>query len=109
MKDASTFDKPLNTWVEEDVKMPVFTPEVNEKEGRVEFKQEMKNVKQRTFYADSPQKRLICSRHEYVPLDKPKYLFGCTHCDWHRVAPPVTFKYDPEKKTLSYRENGVLV
>lgn len=102
------FPHPTNTWIEEDVDMPVFTPEVNEKEKRVEFTQTTKRVKQRTFYADSPQKRIVCSNHSYVPLNLKKSLFRCTRCDWRRVAPVITYKYDPDKKTLSRRDTGEL-
>lgn len=101
------FDKPLNTWIEEEVDMPVFTPEVNEKENRVEYTQTTKKVKQKTFYSDAPPRMVVCSSHEYVCLSKPNSLFKCTKCDWHRVAPTITYRYDPETKKLIHRETGL--
>lgn len=100
------FNKPLNQWIEEEVEMPVFTPEVNEDEGRVEFTQTTKKVKQKTFYSDSPPRRVVCANHEYICLSKPKSLFKCTKCDWNRIALPVTYRYNPETKELIHRETG---
>ena len=111
MKDEKTFDKPLNSWVEEEVEMPVFTPVVNEEENRVEFKQEMKKVRQRTFYSNAKPTRLMCADHVYACINKGKYLFKCQTrgCGWHRIAPPVTFKFDPATGFLTYRESGIRV
>ncbi len=103
------FDKPLNTWIEEEVDMPVFTPKVNEAAGRVEFTQETKRVKQRTIYSDSKPTRVVCGAHEYACLDKGKYLFKCKKCDWHKFAYPVTYKFDPTTGIITYRSSGIRV
>jgi hypothetical protein len=111
MNDFAT-DHPgvrLNEFIEEDVQMPVMTPVVDEKNGRIEFKQEMKTVKQKTMYVDSKATKVICNAHVYVCVNKGKYHFKCTKCDWNRIAPPVTFKFNPETGILSYRENGIRV
>ena len=71
-----TFDKPLETWITEDVEMLVNTPKVNKEKKRVEFTQEMKTVKQKTFYSDSKPKTVICKQHVYYCVDKGKYLFN---------------------------------
>lgn len=100
------FDKPLNEWVEEDVEIPVYTPVVNEELGRVEITQGTKKVKQKTMYIPDTSRKTICKDHEYISVDIHKYLFKCIHCDWCRIAPPVTFKYDPSDKSLRYRKSG---
>ena len=105
--DGKDFPHPLNTFIEEEVDMPTFTPGVDEKNNRVEFKQEMKKVKQRTIYVDSKPTRLVCSAHIYACINKGKYHFKCTKCDWHRIALPITFKFDPETGILTYRESGI--
>lgn len=100
------FPHPTNQWIEEEVDMPVFDPVVNEAEGRVEFNQTTKKVKQKTYYADSPARRVVCAKHEFVCLNKPRSIFKCTKCDWTRTALPVTYRYNPETKELLHRETG---
>ncbi len=104
----NNFPHPLNTWIEEEVDVPTFTPKVNEGEGRIEFEQTTKKVKQKTFYSDAKPRKVICSNHEYVPVGKKgNYKYQCIHCDWTRFALPVTYRYDPEKKKLYRRDTGV--
>lgn len=102
----NNFPHPTNKWIEEEVDVPVMTPEVNEKEGRVEFTQTIKKVKQRTYYANSKPRRVVCGSHNYICVDKGKSLFKCTKCDWMRIALPVTYRYNPETKKLIHRETG---
>lgn len=103
----NNFPHPLNTWIEEEVDVPTFTPEVNEKEGRVEFTQTTKKAKQKTYYSNSKPRKVMCSNHEYVPEGKlGHYKFRCIHCDWTRIALPVSYRYDKEKKKLFHRETG---
>lgn len=98
------FDKPLEKWIEEDVTVPVMTPKFNPNKGRVEFKQEDKTFKQKTFYSNQTPRNVVCREHVYKCLDRGKYLFKCTKCDWHRIAPPITFKFDPKTGILEYRD-----
>ena len=100
------FPKLTNQWLEEEVDMPVMTPHVDEEHGRVEFKQENKKVKQRTFYADSPPKKITCAKHFFISIDIHKYLFGCRDCDWRRIAFPITYRFDPKAGTLTHRKTG---
>lgn len=100
------FDKPTNQWIEEDVDVKVMTPVFNEKTKVVELKEEVKTFKQKTFYADSPQTKIVCNDHRYVCLDKGKYLFKCKKCTWNRIAPPVSFKFDQETGILTRRRTG---
>lgn len=95
-----------NEWIEEDSEIPVISPVVNEKEKRVEFVHTTQKVKQKTYYADSKPIQVVCKDHVYICLDKHKYLFKCTKCDWHRILSPITHKYDPVTGFVTYRESG---
>lgn len=106
MADVKDFDKPLDTWIEEDVDVHTFEPEVDEDNNRVKFKSVTKKIKQRTFYSEGSTSTVVCTDHRYFPLDKGKYLFKCRHCSWRRIAPPVSFKYDPETGILTRRHTG---
>ena len=100
------FDKPLNVWTEEEVEVPTFKPEYNEKEKRLEVKQSTTKIKQRTMYVDSRPSTVVCSQHIYFPKDKGKSLFKCKNCAWHRIALPISFKFDPETGILTRRKTG---
>lgn len=103
------FDKPLNTWIEEDVEIKVMTPQFDIKTGSTKLKEETKKVKQKTFYSNNPTNLVICNKHHYVLQDKKKYIFKCTKCGWHKVAYPVTYNYNPETGELIHRETGQIV
>lgn len=98
------FDKPLEEWIEEDVTVPVMTPKMNPKNNRIEFKQEDQIFKQKTFYSNQTPRNVVCKNHVYRCVDKKRYHFKCKHCDWNRIAPPVTFKFDEKTGILSYRD-----
>jgi len=99
------FDKPTNEWIEEDVEIPMMTPKVNPEKGRVEFTQSNKKAKRRTFYSDSPNKKMVCPEgsHVFYCIDKGKYIFKCKNCDWHKIAFPVTYKFNKETGELIHR------
>jgi beta-N-acetylglucosaminidase len=103
------FDKPLNEWVEEDVEVPVLTPEFDEKKKTVKIKRENQIFKQKTFYSNAPQRKVICAQgtHKFACTNKGKYIFKCVKCDFHKIAYPVTFKFDPKTGILSYRKTGI--
>lgn len=108
MLSSKDFPYPLNTVIEEDVEIPTFEPVVNEKKQRVEFRKTIRKVKQKTIYVDAKPTRIICAKdHQYLPVDKGRYLFGCIKCDWHKIAFPVTYKYDQDAKTLTHRTTGI--
>lgn len=106
---AEEFDKPLNEWIEEDVDVKVMTPTFDPETKKVELKQEIKRVKQKTYYSDSAPTRLVCTDHVYRCIDKGKYKFKCVKCDWHRIALPVSFKFDEATGILTRRDTGVRV
>jgi len=99
------FDKPTNEWIEEDIEINVMTPKVNPEMGRVEFKQTKQKAKRKTFYSDSPNKKMICADGEHVfnCLDKGKYIFKCKNCDWHKIAYPVTYRFNKQTGKLTHR------
>jgi len=102
------FDKPINKWIEEDIEIPVMTPKVNEKEKRVEFTQTTQKAKRKTFYSDSPSKKIICAKgtHVFNCIDKGKYIFKCKNCDFHKIAFPVTYRFNEQTGKLIHRITG---
>lgn len=104
--EQKPFDKPLNEWIEEDVDVKVMSPTYNPQTKRVELKEDIKRVKQKTYYSDSPASRVVCNNHHYQMINPGKYMFKCTNCDWHRIAPPVTFRFIPETGELLRRKTG---
>lgn len=96
-----------NEFIEEEVDVPSFEPVVNEKKKRVEFRRTTVKATRKTMFVDSKPRRVICKDHKYFPIDKGKYTFKCMNCDWHRIAPPITFKFDQKTGKLTYRETGV--
>jgi len=105
------FDKPLNTFIEEDIEIPSFEPVVNEKEKRVEFKQTTQKATRKTFYAHSEPKRIVCSggTHEFRCIDRGKYVFKCVNCDFHKISYPVTYRFNQQSGKLTHRLTGVQV
>ena len=102
----SDFPGKTNEWIEEEIDVPVMKPRVNERKKRVEFVPTTEKATKKTFYADSPLKRIVCNKHVYRCIDKGKYVFKCKNCDWHRVAYPVTHKFNPKTGILSNRKTG---
>jgi len=102
----SNFPKKTNEWIEEEIDIPVMKPVVNEKKKRVEFVRGTEKATQKTFYADSPLKKIICKKHVYKCLDEGKYIFKCKNCDWNRIAYPVAHKFDPKTGILTNRKTG---
>jgi hypothetical protein len=100
------FNKPLNQFIEEEVEITTMTPVVDQESSRVTFKMGKEKALQKTYYASSTPKMIICKDHSYKPLDPKRYIFKCEKCDWHYKAMPVTHKYHPEDNTLRLRSNG---
>ena len=109
MDKQPEFDKPTNEWIDEDIEVKVVSPVFNEKTHTVTLKEETKTVKQKTYYADSTPAMIVCKEHVYLCVNKGKYHFKCTKCDWNRIAPPVSFKFDESTGILTRRASGVRV
>lgn len=104
------FPHPLNTVIEEEIEIPSFEPTVNEKKSRVEFKETTQKATRKTIYIDqSNPTKVICNKHKYACINKGKSIFKCTKCDWHRIALPVTFKFDEKTGILTYRKTGIRI
>lgn len=105
------FPHKTNQWIEEEVEIPTMTPVINEGMKRVEFKQTTQKATRKTFYSDSPTKKVVCAggEHKFRCVDKGKYIFKCRHCDFHKVAFPVTYRYNQQTGKLTHRitENQV--
>ena len=95
------FDKPLNKWIEEEVEVDTIKPVVNEAKNRIELKRVKQKATQRTLYSNKPTRRVVCTKHVYACVNKGKYIFKCKKCDWYRIAPPITFKFDQNTGILS--------
>lgn len=104
---SKKFDKPVNQWIEEDVEVKVMTPVFDPKTKNVTIKEEVKTAKQKTYYAQSKPSTIVCSEHIYRCKDKGKYLFKCTKCSWHKIAYPVSYRFDPETGILTNRVSGI--
>ena len=103
------FNKPTNKWIEEEIELPVVAPVVNKRTNKIEIKETTQKVKQRTFYADTRPRKVICGNHHFVCINKGKYIFKCTKCDFHKIAYPVTYRFNQEDGTLIHRINGTKV
>ena len=102
------FDKPTNTWLEEEVEVTTYEPEFDKETESVKIVQKKLKVPQRTYYADSKPQKLVCANHVYACINKGKYMFRCKNrgCSWHRIAPPVSFRFDPQTGILTRRDTG---
>ena len=106
-KSSKDFPHPLNTFVEEEIDIPVTKPIINEKKKRVEFIQGTEKATQKTYYSDSKPKKIICGKnHVYECLDKGKYLFKCINCDWHHYFFPIAYKFNSKTGVVTYRKTG---
>jgi hypothetical protein len=86
------FNKPVNKWLEEEVNVEVNVPKLNPKTGKIRGIEKVDMpATERTYYSDSPPKTTVCGNHYYECVDKHKYIFKCKHCNYHRIAHPVTY------------------
>lgn len=105
-EDFLNSGRKLNEWTEEEVEVPVFKPELDEKNKRVHIKATVEKVTQKTYYSNSTPRRVICSNHFYLPLDLKKQIFKCKRCDYHFKANTLTHKYNPETGKICFRATG---
>lgn len=103
------FDKPIGEWIEEEIQIPVMTPVVNEKKGRVEFKQRMTTAITRTMYSDNKPRVVICKNHFFLSFDKKKCIFRCRRCNYHKIAYPVTYRFNQQTGKLTHKETKITV
>ena len=100
------FPHPLNTFIEEEVQIPVMKPHVNEGKKRVEFTQEMTTATRKTMYSNNKPRVVICKDHHFVGVDSKKCIFKCTKCNYHKIAYPVTYRFNKQTGKLIHRVTG---
>lgn len=96
----------LNEWNEEEIDIPVVKPVLDKNNNRVSFEMGTQKAKQRTYYANSTPRMVVCKDHSLYPLDPKKYIFKCENCDFHYKGNTLTHKYNPDTKKLVYRSTG---
>ncbi len=106
---SKPFNKPIGEWIEEEVQIPVMTPQVNEKEGRVEFKQRMTTATRKTMYSDNKPRVVMCRNHHFLSHDKKKSIFRCRKCNYHKIAYPVTYRFNQQTGKLIHRITNIRV
>ena len=97
----------LNEWTTEEVEIPVFKPELDEKNKRISIKATVEKVTQKVYYSNSVPRNVICSDHFYLPLNPGKYIFKCRKCDYHYKGNTLTHKYNPTTGKICFRATGV--
>jgi hypothetical protein len=88
------FDKPTNTWLEEDVMVRTLVPTPTEKGVKFELKDVP--TKQKVMYVDAPKQTVICAKgkHSWYCKNPKKGLFACHNCKLERLVHPVTYKFE---------------
>ncbi len=96
-------DKKLNEWVNEAVPIKTVEYDPNTKKATVADKVEQRKVQ----YVHAPLKKYRCKNGEHIfkVLDRSRYIFGCTKCQYSRLAYPTTFKITPEGYMIDMRTN----
>lgn len=97
---------PVNEWTEKEIEVPALKGEFDDSGNFKGIKRGTKKAKQRTYYAQTTPRRVVCSQHEYFVLDRGKYILKCKHCDWHMQTYPPTHKFDEATGILTYRKTG---
>lgn len=101
--------KKLNEWTEEEKEVPVISPVLNEKTGKVSFKTSTKKVKEKTMYVAAPSQMVTCSKHFFLPENPKKYIFKCKNCGFHYQARVPIHKYKPDTGEIVVRLTGRVV
>jgi hypothetical protein len=101
------FDKPIGEWIEEDVQVLKHKFDLEKK--RVVSVYEME--KQKTMYINAPKEKYRCKNgeHEFVCIDKHKYIFSCTKCQFCRKVYPTKYMYNSKTKKLIDKSTGIAI
>jgi hypothetical protein len=103
MSDIKDFPHKLNEFITEEVEIPATLPVYDDKTKKVSFQEVTQKAVQKTFYAHSVPRQAICTDHVFDCLDKGRYLFRCQKCTWTQIAPPRSFRFDPQTGKLTRR------
>lgn len=108
MNEAKQFlkenpDKKLGEWLDEEVTVKTVEFDPQTKKASVVDKIDQRKVQ----YIHAPLKKYRCKSGEHVfkVLDRSRYIFGCTKCQYARQAYPTTFKITPEGYMIDMRTN----
>lgn len=89
----SKFPYPLNTEILEEIEVDAPSYELSEDKKSASFKTVKKKVQVRTTYIKADEQKMMCKRgeHNWVMLDKHKYIIKCTNdgCIKHRILNPI--------------------
>lgn len=105
------FDKPLNQWIEEEVKVNAIRP-VMRQEGdkiRTEYKSIETTQTQKSIYVESKERKIGCSKghHDCFMEDRHKYIVGCNQCELHWKISPL--HHDIKNGQIVFRDTGKLL
>lgn len=81
----SDFNKPLDEWVEEEVKVPSYEVKFDKgKPTHIEETEVTRKIK--TIYTKVVPVKMSCKdmKHNWYMLDKRKHIAACTNCIKHR-------------------------
>lgn len=88
------FDKPVGEWIEEEIEVPTFEAEVDNKGKVVGLKKTVKKMVEKTRYDEVPFKKFSCASgdHYWTMRDKRKHVAGCTKCTKNLFVQPIKHK-----------------
>ena len=107
-KDGQDFDKPLNTFIEEEIEVDVVRPMIDpQNPEKKTFVRRKEKFLQKTMYLDVKPQQIMCpdQDHTFLPTQTPNH-FACTKCKFTAIAHPHHAKYNPETMKLENRNEN---
>lgn len=82
------FPHKLDTWVEEEIDIPVIEPVLNEKQEVVGIKHTTRKATQKTMYTKAVETKVSCSdgSHDYFIPDRHNHVAHCKSCKKKRLV-----------------------
>lgn len=109
MNDPKDFPYPLDTDIEEQIPVrKVVVDDIDEKKGTAKFSVRTVLEKQTVRYMNVPKVKHRCKDggHVFRVLNAPKWLFGCTQCQFSRKVFPSTYRFEQATGKLIHRRTG---
>jgi len=96
LKKVSDFDKPLDTWIEEEVPVTKNKVTFDPKTKTVKVNQVVEMEKQKTIYINATPRKISCppGKHEWFCKDEHTYIFGCRNCKRTTKVYPVFWRFE---------------
>ena len=84
------FDKPLDTWIEEEKEIPVFMPQVDKRGNLTGLKQGKRKIIEKTMYQRVTPVKFDCGygNHNYSMKDIHRYIASCSKCMKNKFLRP---------------------